>query len=83
VPGKADIEASCIARMSLKPGGTLIVHDFMVDNDLTGPASAALDAVLTRRSPCASLSGMSRLMKMRVSRLSPAISCRRSESWWA
>jgi ubiquinone/menaquinone biosynthesis C-methylase UbiE len=41
--GKADIEALVHrAHASLKPGGTLIVHDFMVDDDLTGPASAAL-----------------------------------------
>ena len=41
--GKADIEALVHrAYASLKPGGTLIVHDFMVDEDLTGPASAAL-----------------------------------------
>jgi len=41
--GKADIE-SLVRRAyaSLEPGGMLIVHDFMVDDDLTGPASAAL-----------------------------------------
>ena len=30
------------ARRVLRPGGRLIVHDFMVDDDRSGPASAAL-----------------------------------------
>ena len=30
------------AFAALRPGGTLLLHDFMVDDDATGPASAAL-----------------------------------------
>jgi predicted O-methyltransferase YrrM len=63
---KADIEALVHrAYASLKPGGTLIVHDFMVDEDLTGPASAALwMLVLSSAEPvCLTAGYVSRLMK--------------------
>src|SRR6185503_4547993 len=30
------------ARTSLRPGGRLMLHDFMLDDDRTGPAVAAL-----------------------------------------
>lgn len=50
--GRADIEALVHrAHASLKPGGTLVVHDFMVDEDLTGPASAALWMLVLVSSP--------------------------------
>ena len=64
--GKTDIEALVDrAHASLKPGGTLIVHDFMVDDDLTGPASAALwMLVLSSAEPvCLTAGYVSRLMK--------------------
>ena len=64
--GKADLEALVHrAHASLKPGGTLIVHDFMVDDDLTGPASAALwMLVLSSPEPvCLTAGYVSRLMK--------------------
>jgi ubiquinone/menaquinone biosynthesis C-methylase UbiE len=64
--GKAEIEALVQrAHASLKPGGTLIVHDFMVDDDLTGPASAALwMLVLSSAEPvCLTAGYVSRLMK--------------------
>ena len=64
--GKADIEALVDrAHASLKPGGTLIVHDFMVADDLTGPASAALwMLVLSSAEPvCLTAGYVTRLMK--------------------
>ena len=65
--GKADIEALVHrAHASLKPGGTLIVHDFMVDDDATGPASAALWMLVLVSSPepvCLTAGYLSRLMK--------------------
>jgi ubiquinone/menaquinone biosynthesis C-methylase UbiE len=64
--GKADIEALVHrAHASLKPGGTLIVHDFMVDDDLGGPASAALwMLILTSAEPvCLTAGYVSRLMR--------------------
>ena len=64
--GKAEIGALVHrAHQSLKPGGTLIVHDFMVDEDLSGPASAALwMLVLISAEPvCLTAGYVSRLMK--------------------
>jgi len=45
VPGKAIPELMRRAFAALKPGGLLIVHDFMVDDDRKGPALAALWAL--------------------------------------
>jgi 2-hydroxy-4-(methylsulfanyl)butanoate S-methyltransferase len=64
--GKAEIgDLVQRAHASLKPGGTLIVHDFMVDDDLSGPASAALwMLVLSSAEPvCLTAGHVSRLMK--------------------
>jgi ubiquinone/menaquinone biosynthesis C-methylase UbiE len=64
--GKTDIEALVRrAHAALKPGGTLVVHDFMVDEDLTGPASAALWMLVLATSPepvCLTAGYVSRVM---------------------
>jgi hypothetical protein len=59
--GKADIDGLVHrAHASLKPRGTLIVHDFMVNEDLIGSASAALWmlVLVSSRSRCASRPGI-------------------------
>ncbi len=45
VPGRAIPELMRRALAALKPGGLLIVHDFMVDDDRSGPPLAALWAL--------------------------------------
>jgi ubiquinone/menaquinone biosynthesis C-methylase UbiE len=65
--GKTDIE-SLVRRAyaSLEPGGRLIVHDFMADDDLGGPASAALWMLVIITSPdpvCLTAGYVSGLMK--------------------
>jgi SAM-dependent methyltransferase len=45
VPGRALPELMRRAYAALKPGGLLIVHDFMVDDDRQGPPLAALWAL--------------------------------------
>lgn len=65
--GKTDIEALVHrAHASLKPGGTLVVHDFMANEDLAGPASAALWMLVLVSSPepvCLTAGYLSRLME--------------------
>jgi 2-hydroxy-4-(methylsulfanyl)butanoate S-methyltransferase len=65
--GKTDIEALVHrAHAALKPRGTLVVHDFMVNEDLTGPASAALWMLVLAGSPepvCLTAGYVSRLMQ--------------------
>jgi hypothetical protein len=54
---------------ALKPGGMLILHDFMVEDDRTGPASAALwllAAVLNDpNAPALTPSGLSQVVRER------------------
>lgn len=45
VPGRSIPELMTRAFAALKPGGLLIVHDFMVDDDRSGPPLAALWAL--------------------------------------
>ena len=65
--GKTDIEALVHrAHASLNPGGTLVVHDFMVNEDLVEPASAALSMLVLVSSPepvCLTAGYVSRLMR--------------------
>jgi cyclopropane fatty-acyl-phospholipid synthase-like methyltransferase len=42
VPGSAMPRLFAAAFQALEPGGLLLVHDFMVDDDRSGPRSAAL-----------------------------------------
>lgn len=45
VPGRAIPDLMQRAEAALKPGGLLIIHDFMVDDDRSGPPLAALWAL--------------------------------------
>lgn len=45
IPDAALDDVYANARAALKPGGALVVHDFMVDDTLDGPPSAALWAL--------------------------------------
>lgn len=42
VPGEAHADLIARAMAALKPGGKLLIHDFIVEADRTGPALAAL-----------------------------------------
>ena len=45
VPEPVLVDVYSRAKAALKPGGALVVHDFMVDDDLRGPPHAALWAL--------------------------------------